>query len=218
MRKKNSAAGNSIVCFAASIPCQSRHLTVRRIRTVSKSATFLAMESVNSAHFKRWETEVQNFWQGKRKTLRQYWGAHFWQGEVQNSSPILARQWWRHFRLSLSVSLSLSHRMYLTHNIGSSSALPIIPMFFLLFQKWTHFLPNSWKVLKQTLYQTLGQPATCTGKCKWENHSLSCTCWPSWGGGLDKTPPERLLSLMLYALRSVIVLGPKTNIRQLNTT
>ena len=27
---------------------------------------------------------------------------------MQNSSPILARQWWRHFRLSLSVSLSLS--------------------------------------------------------------------------------------------------------------
>ena len=49
---------------------------------------------------------------------------------MQNSSPILARQWWRHFRLSLSlslsVSLSLSHRMYLTHNIGSASALPII--------------------------------------------------------------------------------------------
>ena len=72
-RKKNGAAGNSIVCVAASIPCQSRHLTVRRIRPVSKSATFLAMESVNSAHFKRWETEVQNFWQGK----------------AQNSPPIL---------------------------------------------------------------------------------------------------------------------------------
>ena len=46
------------------------------------------------------------------------------------SSPILARQWWRHFRLSLSVSLSLSlslsHRKYLTHNIGSASTLPII--------------------------------------------------------------------------------------------
>ena len=64
--RKNGAAGNSIVCFAASIPCQSRHLTVRRMRTVSKSAraTFLATESVNSAPFKRGETEVQNFWQG----------------------------------------------------------------------------------------------------------------------------------------------------------
>ena len=73
MRKKNGAAGNSIVCFAASIPCQSSHLTARRMRTVSKSATFLATESVNSAPFKRGETEVQIFWQGK----------------AQNSSPIL---------------------------------------------------------------------------------------------------------------------------------
>ena len=48
--------------------------------------------------------------------------------ESVNSAPILARQWWRHFRLSLSlcISLSLSHRKYLTHNIGSASALPII--------------------------------------------------------------------------------------------
>ena len=50
--RKNGAAGNSIVCFAASIPCQSRHLTVRRMRTVSKGATFFATESVNSAPFK----------------------------------------------------------------------------------------------------------------------------------------------------------------------
>ena len=89
--KKNGAAGNSIVCFVASIACQSRHVTaaVRRMRTVSKSATFLATESVNSAPFKRGKTEVQIFWQGK----------------AQNSSPILrctflarrsakiARQW-----------------------------------------------------------------------------------------------------------------------------
>ena len=70
--KKNGAAGNSIVCFAASIACQSRHVTVRRMRTVSKSATFLATESVNSAPFRRGKTEVQIFWQGK----------------AQNSSPI----------------------------------------------------------------------------------------------------------------------------------
>ena len=43
------------------------------MRTVSKSATFLATESVNSAPIKRGETEVQIFWQGK----------------AQNSSPIL---------------------------------------------------------------------------------------------------------------------------------
>ena len=120
-RKKNGAGGNSIVRFAASIPCQSRRLTVRRIRTVSKSATFLAMESVNAAHFKRWETEVQNFGKEKRKTLRQYWGAHFWQGEVQNSSPILARQWWRHFRLSLSLSVSLSLSLSLSHRMSPTT-------------------------------------------------------------------------------------------------
>ena len=43
------------------------------MRTVSKSATFLATESVNPAPFKRGETEVQIFWQGK----------------ALNSSPIL---------------------------------------------------------------------------------------------------------------------------------
>ena len=101
------------------------------MRTVSKSATFLATESVNSAPFKGGETEVQFFWQGK----------------AQNSSPILrctflARRSAKlianfsatmvtslpslSLSLSLSVSLSLSHRMYLTHNIGSASALPII--------------------------------------------------------------------------------------------
>ena len=43
------------------------------MRTVSKSATFLATESVNSAPFKRGEAVVQIFWQGK----------------AQNSSPML---------------------------------------------------------------------------------------------------------------------------------
>ena len=122
-----------IVCFAASIPCQTRHLTVRRMRTVSKSATLLATESVNSAPFWRGETEVQIFWQGK----------------AQNSSPILrctflARRSAKlianfsatmvtslpsislSLSLCISLSLSLSHRMYLTHNIGSASALPIM--------------------------------------------------------------------------------------------
>ena len=70
--KEERCRGNSIVCFAASIPCQSRHLTMQRMRTVSKSATFLATESVNSAPFKMGETEVQIFSQGKRKILRQY--------------------------------------------------------------------------------------------------------------------------------------------------
>ena len=79
------------------------------------------------------------------------WGANFWQGKVQNSSPILKCTFLARrsaklianlsatmvtslpsfslslcISLSLSLSLSLSHRMYLTHNIGSASALPII--------------------------------------------------------------------------------------------
>ena len=92
----------------------------RRTRTVRKSATFLATESVNLSAFKRGETKVQIFGKEKCKTLRntkmKFWqrkGAKFitnfsvWQGKVQNSSPISALLRWRHFRLSLSLSLSL---------------------------------------------------------------------------------------------------------------
>ena len=53
----------------------SRHLTVRtlrRMRNASKSATFLATESVNSVPFKRGETKVQSFEKEKCKFLRQY--------------------------------------------------------------------------------------------------------------------------------------------------
>ena len=72
--KKDGAAGNSIVCFGASMACHAINLTEakRRTRTVSKSATFLATESVNSAPFKRGETKVQIFGKEKCKTLRQY--------------------------------------------------------------------------------------------------------------------------------------------------
>ena len=79
----------------------------RKCEGRNKKCDFLARESVNSQQL-----------------------CEFLAWESVNSSPILARQWWRHFRLSLflslSVSLSLSHRAYLTHNIGSASALPII--------------------------------------------------------------------------------------------
>ena len=66
--KKDDAAGNSIVCFSASILC---HKARRRMGTVSKSATFLATESVNSAPFKRGETKVQVLGREKCKILRQ---------------------------------------------------------------------------------------------------------------------------------------------------
>ena len=59
--------------FALLLRSPVNHIWLRRMRTVSKSATFLATESVNSAPFKRGETELQIFWQGK----------------AQNSSPIL---------------------------------------------------------------------------------------------------------------------------------
>ena len=110
--KKNGAAGNSIVCFAASIACQSRHVTVRRMRTVSKSATFLATESVNSAPFKRGKTEVQIFWQGKAQNsspiLRCTFLARRSANLIANFSATMVTSF-PSFSLSLSVSLSLSH-------------------------------------------------------------------------------------------------------------
>ena len=91
--EKDGAAGNSIVCFGASIPCHVIWQKRRRMRTVSKSATYLATESVNSAPFKR----------GVRER-----GAHFWQGKVQNSSPILRCTFWQgKVQNSLSISALL---------------------------------------------------------------------------------------------------------------
>ena len=66
--KKDGAAGNSIVCFGASIPC---HAILRRMGTVSRSATFLATKSVNSAPFKTGEIKVQIFGKENCKILRQ---------------------------------------------------------------------------------------------------------------------------------------------------
>ena len=133
MIKKNGAAGKSIVCFGASIACQSRHVTVRRMRTVSKSATPLATESVNSAPFKRGKTEVQIFWQGKAQNssplLRCTFLARTSAKLIANFSATMVTSlpsFSLSLYLSLSLSLSLSHRMHLTHNIGSASALPII--------------------------------------------------------------------------------------------
>ena len=113
LTRKNGAAGNFIVCFAASIPCQSRHLTVRlgRMRTVSKSATFLATESVNSAPFKRGETEVQIFWQGiaqnSSSILRCTFLARRRAKLIANFSATMVTSL-PSFSLSLSLSVSLS--------------------------------------------------------------------------------------------------------------
>ena len=87
--KKGGAAGNSIVCFAASNP---RH-AIWQCEVYEECELF---------------RRVQRFWQRKCKCVGK---------ERVNSSPILAQQWWRHFRLSLyfslSLSLSLSRRAHL---------------------------------------------------------------------------------------------------------
>ena len=62
---------------------------------------------VNMAH-------CANFWQGKCKFIANF------SATMVTSLPSIS------LSLSLSVSLSLSHQKYLTHNIGSASALPII--------------------------------------------------------------------------------------------
>ena len=52
--------------------CDLSAIQEGRMGTVSKSATFLATESVTSAPFKRGETKVQIFGKEKCKTIRQY--------------------------------------------------------------------------------------------------------------------------------------------------
>ena len=125
----------------------------RTVQPEIRSFALLLRSPVNYAFWQCEECEpfrkVQRFWQRKvwreklrcnffgkekRKTRRRSTKVHiFGKEKCKTQSPILARQWWRHFRLSLSVSLSLSllslslsHRMYLTHNIGNASAFPII--------------------------------------------------------------------------------------------
>ena len=140
--RKNGAAGNSIVCFAASIPCQSRHLTVRRMRTVSKSATCLATENVNSAPFKRGETEVQIFRQGiaqnSSSILRCTFLARRSAKLNANFSATLVTSL-PSFSLSLSLYLSLSlspnvsHAQYrkrfrASYNDGQDHIVRVIPL------------------------------------------------------------------------------------------
>ena len=59
----------------------------------------------------REKRKVRIFGKGKCKLIANC--ANFGKESV-NSSPILARQWWRHFRLSLSLSLSLSFSLSLS--------------------------------------------------------------------------------------------------------
>ena len=73
----------------------------------NEKCEYLARESENSSPI------VRIFWQGKCKFIANFSAA------MVTSLP-------SHSLPSLSLSLSLSHRKYLTHNIGSASALPII--------------------------------------------------------------------------------------------
>ena len=81
------------------------------MRTVSKSATFLATESVNSAPFKRGETEVQIFWQGIEQNtssiLRCTFLARRRAKLIANFSATMVTSL-PSFSLSLCISLSLS--------------------------------------------------------------------------------------------------------------
>ena len=108
----------------------SRHLTEakKNANCFEECNVFTCNGSVNSAPFKRGVRERDaHFWQGKVQDSSPILRCTFWQGKVQNSSPISALLRWRHFRLTLSLSLSLSlcislsHRAHLTHNIGSAS-------------------------------------------------------------------------------------------------
>ena len=92
------------------------------MRTVSKSATFLATESVNSAPFKRGETEVIFFLQNSSLILSCKFMAMKNAKLIANFSATMA-SWLPSISLciSLSLSLSLCHRAFLKHNIGSAS-------------------------------------------------------------------------------------------------
>ena len=113
----------------------SRHLAeaTKNANCFEECNVFTCNGCVNSATFK--------------KEVRER-GTHFWQGKVQNSSPILRCTFWQgkvqnscianfsatkvtslpthSLSLYLSLSISVSHRAHLTHNIGSACALPIL--------------------------------------------------------------------------------------------
>ena len=75
----------------------------------NEKCEFLARESASSSPI------VRIFGKGKCKFIANF------SATMVTSLPSIS--------LSLSVSLSLSHQTYLTHNIGSASALPIIPYY-----------------------------------------------------------------------------------------
>ena len=146
--EKDGAAGNSIVCFGASIPCHAIWQKRRRMRTVSKSATYLRATEVWTQRqriYVQRKCELSAIQEGSPRKRCKFLARKvqnsspilrctFWQGKVQNSSPISALlkvtslpSHSLSLSLSLCISLSLYHRAHLTQNIGSASALPIMP-------------------------------------------------------------------------------------------
>ena len=98
------------------------------MRTVSKSATFLATESVNSAPFKRGETEVQIFWQGiaqnSSSILRCTFLARRRAKLIANFSATMVTSL-PSFSLSLSLSLSLCISLSLSLSLCISLSLSL---------------------------------------------------------------------------------------------
>ena len=111
--KRETESRNKEGEFFGNVKCELRISAPqwwdRKCEGRNKKCDFLARESVNSQQL-----------------------CEFLAWESVNASPILARQIVNddvtsvYLSFYLSLYLSLSHRAYLTHNIGSASALPII--------------------------------------------------------------------------------------------
>ena len=82
----------------------SRHLTVqilRRMRTVRRVQCFWQRTVWTQRRSRGEKLRCKVLARISAKLFANTKGAIFWQGKMQTSSPILARQWWHQFRLSL---------------------------------------------------------------------------------------------------------------------
>ena len=133
--KKVGAAGNSIVCFGASIPCHAIWEKQKEERELFRRAQRFWQRKVWSQCPSRMEKLKWNFLVKKgAKFIANFSvlarkGARFIaKFSATNVTSLPSHSLSLSFSLSLSLSLcfSLSHRAHLTHNIGSAFALPII--------------------------------------------------------------------------------------------
>ena len=128
----------------------------------NEKCEFLARESVSSITMTM--PIVRIFGKGKCKFIANF------SAKMVTSLPSLS--------LSLSVSLSLSHRKYLTHNIGSASALPII---------WRH-CPGS---MNRADLPSRGAAIQELRKVDWLHAPKWTTARLFWSGNLAKWRRER---------------------------